>query len=127
MRKNVLTPIAVLLDADLSESQESIPVHIQWLDNMSVQVILGPDSEDAAGTFTVEVTNDFALNADGSVRRSENWVALPLDPSLTVSAGAPTALFADINQSGAVAMRVTFEPEVGSEGTATVLVAGKAI
>jgi len=127
MRKNVLTPIAVLLDADLSESQESIPVHIQWLDNMSVQVILGPDSEDAAGTFTVEVTNDFALNADGSVRRSENWVALPLDPSLTVSAGAPATLFADINQSGAVAMRVTFEPEVGSEGTATVLVAGKAI
>ena len=84
------------------------------------------------GTLSVQVSNTYSQNADGTVRNPGNWVNLPLagGTGTTVTAGAITIGagitngFIDIDQIGSYAMRLVYMATSGS-GTMSATINGK--
>jgi len=75
------------------------------------------------GAMSVEVSNDYSQNADGSVKNAGNWVTLPLDASAPV-AGNSDVGFIDIDLNGGYAIRLRYT-QVSGTGTMQATVAGK--
>jgi hypothetical protein len=75
-----------------------------------------------AGTFTVEVSDDYSENSDGSVRNPGTWNTLPTSTTVTAS-GSPGNGFYDIS-TGAYAIRLTLTSTAGS-GLVTEIVTGQ--
>lgn len=122
--KNVLTPIKIMDAVSLTADRTSTPVQIRYLDNISIQINL---TASPAGAFSVQVSNDFSLNVDGSIRNPGEWVTLTSPSSVTVTAGSPDPIFIDVNQSGASAIRLIWVNNASPDGTATVYLMGKAV
>jgi len=123
-RKNTLTPIKIMDAVDLTSNQTSTPVKITFLDNVSIQINL---TDSPAGSFSVEVSNDFSLNPDGSIRDAGQWTVLTSPSSVTVTAGSPDPIFIDVNQSGANAIRLVWTDNASPDGTATCYLMAKAV
>lgn len=123
-RKNALLPIKIMDAVDLTEDQVSRPIHIQWLDNVSIQVNL---TDSPAGAFSVQVSNDCTLNPDGSVRDPGTWATLTSPAAVTVTAGAPDPVFMEVNQSGAAFIRLAWVDNASPSGTATAWLTAKAL
>lgn len=75
------------------------------------------------GVITVQVSNSYSLNADGSVRNAGSWTTLTLSSATNVS-GATGNGFIDIDQIAGYAVRLIYTRTSGS-GTLNVLIAGK--
>lgn len=75
------------------------------------------------GTFSVEVSNDYSVNGEGTVLNAGTWTALTLSgtPAATGSAGNG---FIDIDGCSAYAMRLKYTRTSGS-GTLNVVVNAK--
>ena len=65
------------------------------------------------GTVTVQVSNDYSTNADGSVRNSGTWDIVPLSASTNVSGNSGQG-FIDLDGVGAFAIRTVYTPISGS-------------
>lgn len=64
------------------------------------------------GTVTVEVSNDYEQNADGSVKTPGSWNPLPgVEGDVSGSSGNG---FVDIYATGAYAMRLIYTPDSGT-------------
>lgn len=125
-RKNAILPLVIMDAVDLEESQVSSVVNIQWLDNIGIQVDVTGSTAD--GTFTVQVSNTYKLNPDGSVRDAGTWVDLTTPAPIEIVDAEPQPIFIDVNQSGAAAIRLVFEPAEGAgAGTATARLTAKAL
>ena len=79
------------------------------------------------GTFSVQVSNTYSLNANGSVANAGNWNTLP--PSAFVGtiptpAGSPGNGFIDVLGTEAYAIRLVYTAASGS-GSLTVLACAK--
>lgn len=71
-----------------------------------------------AGSFSVQVSDDYSENVDGSVRNAGSWNTLPV--SVTVSAaGSAGNGFYEIS-TGAYAIKLVYTPG-GSPGTGTLV------
>lgn len=78
------------------------------------------------GTFSVEVSNDYALNADGrTVKNSGTWSSLPLGGTVSVTADSGTGAI-DVRETGFYAIRLVYTRSAGS-GTLNAYVAGKVL
>ncbi len=81
------------------------------------------------GTITVEVSNDYSQNVNGSVRNAGTWTALTFSvsgstaSSLPVSGNTGTG-FIDIDQLGAYAVRLKYT-KVSGTGTLQSVINGK--
>lgn len=75
------------------------------------------------GTFTVEVSNTYSKNADGSVKNPGNWTALTLSAPTTATGTSGTG-FIDVDQIAAYAIRLTYTPASGT-GVLNAVVASK--
>lgn len=64
------------------------------------------------GTFTVEVSNSYAINADGSVKNAGSWNALPLSPVIS-PAGAPGTGFINLTGLAGYAVRLHYVRTAG--------------
>lgn len=74
------------------------------------------------GTMDVQVSNDYSINSDGSVRNAGHWVTIPsLSTAITGNSGE--GLF-DIVQTGAYAIRLMYTPTSGT-GTLQAFLNGK--
>lgn len=82
------------------------------------------------GTFSVQVSNSFALGSDGKVINAGNWYTLPTSAfmdTLPTAAGAPGTGFIDvIKPTQAYAIRLTFTRSAGT-GTMTILASAKVL
>ena len=81
------------------------------------------------GTFSVEVSNTFALNTDGSVANAGNWTVLPSSAfvgTIPVPSGSAGNGFLDIVGTEAYAIRLIYTAASGS-GTLTVLASAKVL
>jgi hypothetical protein len=76
-----------------------------------------------SGTVTVQVSNDYALNASGGVANAGTWNTLPMSATGAVT-GASGNGFADIDTLGGYATRLVYTPS-GSTGTMTAVVVAK--
>jgi len=75
------------------------------------------------GVFSVEISNTYSLNADGSVGNAGNWAPVTLSTPITASGSADNAF---INLAGleAYAVRLTYTRTSGS-GTLNATICGK--
>lgn len=77
------------------------------------------------GLISVEVSNDYSQNADGTVRNPGTWDTLPLAPTPGVSGNTGFG-FVDIDQLGAYAVRTRYTPSSGT-GTLNAVYKGKVV
>jgi len=81
------------------------------------------------GTVSVQVSNDYSQNADGTVRNPGTWTSLYLNvngtPSQTIAITGNTGSgFVDIETTGAYAIRLIYTSGSGT-GSLNATVAGK--
>lgn len=107
--KNVLLPINILSNGNMSGTLISNVVNVPYLDNISVQFNFTGSPN---GSFFVDVSLD-----------NINWIELPISPAL-VTTSSPAG--ADINQTGFTYLRARYVPVSGT-GTLNVILSGKSI
>lgn len=81
------------------------------------------------GTIAVQVSDDFSLNPDGTVKNSGTWSTLPFNVSGTVVSSAPVSGNSgngalDILQLGFYAVRLVYTAVSGT-GTLTAMINAK--
>jgi hypothetical protein len=76
------------------------------------------------GYFSVQVSNTYSQNADGSVKTPGNWTSLTLSAP-TSATGIPSNGFIDVDATGAYAIRLIFTPSGGSSGILNATIAAK--
>ena len=99
------SPYSVITDADMSANITSQVTIIQKLSMISYSITwLGTAP---IGAISVEVSNDYSQNADGSVKNAGTWNALPLSTTTNVSGNSGNG-FIDIDASAGYALRVVY-------------------
>lgn len=75
------------------------------------------------GTVSVQVSDDYSQNSDGSVNNAGTWNNLPLSITPAVSGNTGNGLI-DIDQLGVYAIRTVYTPVSGT-GVLNVMYKGK--
>ncbi len=117
-----LEPYKVITNGDMSQSSITSSVTIiNRMPNISYSVSWTGSSP--VGTITVQESNDYSLNPDGSVRNAGTWNTMALSGSATVSGNADNGII-KLSQVPSFAIRLVY---TGSSGTGTLnaVVTGK--
>lgn len=115
-----MAPIVVFNNVDLSVSQTSAPIHVQYLDNIGIQFVW---TGTPTGTFGVSVSNTATMSPTGVITGG-TYTPLVLDaPNNPAAAGTSGDGFIDINQIAAAFMKVTYTATSGAGTCQAVLVA----
>lgn len=121
-------PAVVVSAGDMSGNITSLPTIIQQLSMVSYAVSWAGVAP--VGTVSIEASNDYSLNPDGTVANAGIWNPIPflLDGSSVVTAipitGNSGNGFIDIDQHGAYALRLTYAATSGT-GQLQVVINGK--
>jgi len=99
----------------------SSPVSILMLDNIGLQLNVSGTSN---GTFTVQISIDYAKDAEGNVTNAGHWISLGVTQVLT--SGSPNEIYFDLNQLSATWVRVSYTNTSGS-GNVTGFASGKGL
>lgn len=75
------------------------------------------------GAMTVQISNTYSVNADGSVKNAGNWTTLVLSAATSVTGNTGNG-FIDIDATGAYAMRLIYTRGSGS-GTMNAMICAK--
>lgn len=122
-----LRPQIVLNAGDMSGSLISQPTVLQSLSCGSYSLTWAGTSP--VGSVSLEVSDDYKLNPDGTVENAGTWNVAPISVSGTPATSAPVAGntgtgFIDILGTGAYAIRVIYTATSGT-GALTITVNGK--
>jgi hypothetical protein len=125
--RTALRPQVVINAGDMSGNLTSTPTILSSMSMASYS--LSWIGTAPVGTASVQVSNDYSLNAAGQVENGGTWTTLVLSvngsPSTTVPvSGASGSAFIDINQTAAYAVRLVYTSASGS-GALTATIAGK--
>jgi hypothetical protein len=122
MAYNLLYPIHLIMAQSMTSTVTSNPVEVQRQDNIGVQLNW---TGTPVGTFSVEVSMDYAQDYLGNVLNAGNWITLPLSPTIIASGSADTA-YIDLNQLSATYIRIVYAP-TSSTGTLDAYVDAKGV
>ena len=125
--RTALRPQVVINAGSMSANITSTPTILQSLSMVSYSVAWTGTAP--VGTLSVQVSNDYSLNAAGQVENAGTWTTIVMSvngtPSSTVSVSGNTGnAFLDIGQTAAYAVRVIYTAGSGT-GSLTAVVAGK--
>lgn len=113
-------PYRVITNGDMSGD---ITSSVTIISNISLgSYIASWSGATPIGTLTVEVSNDYSVNADGSVKNPGTWVVFP-SATGAVSGNTGTGAF-DVADNGFYAMRLKYTRTSGT-GTMQAYFAGK--
>lgn len=104
-------PYPVVVNGDMSASITSAVTIIQKLSQISYDISWSGSAP--SGSISVQVSNTYSQNADGSVKNAGNWTSLTLSSSTTVSGNTGSG-FIDIDATGAYAIRLVYTPISGT-------------
>jgi len=107
----IFQPHPVITDGDMSLdiiSEVSVITNISMMSYSYTWVGTTP-----VGVISVEVSDDFSQNVDGSVRNPGTWNEIPLSSVPTVSGNSGQG-FIDIDQLGAQAIRTVYSSTSGT-------------
>lgn len=115
-----LKPFSVVTNGNMATSITSEPTIINFISGASYDVSW---TGTPTGTFSVQVSNTYSENVDGSVRNAGNWATVTLSNSVTASGSADNAV---INLAGleTYAVRLVYTSTSGS-GTLNAVICGK--
>ena len=117
----ILSPQQVIINGDMSANIISAVTVIQNVYSLSYDISWTGTAP--VGTMSVQVSNTYSQNQDGSVRNPGNWTTLVLTSPTPVS-GSPGNGFIDIDELGAYAVRMVYNRTSGT-GTMQATIAGK--
>lgn len=117
----ILAPFSVVSDGDMSAAIISDVTIIQNVSMISYDISWSGSSPE--GTISIEVSNTYSKNQDGSVRNPGNWTELILSTNTEVT-GNSGAGFIDIRELSSYAIRLVYTPASGT-GLLNVMAAGK--
>jgi len=117
----LLKPHPVITNGDMSANITSAVTIIQMLSLISYSVSWTGASP--VGEIIVEVSDDYALNADGSVKNAGTWSPLPLSATATVTGNSDSGVI-DISSMPAYAIRLRYARTSGT-GTLTSIITCK--
>ncbi len=106
-----LSPYKVITDGDMSGNLTSKVTIIDKLSLMSYAISWVGTTP--VGTITVEVSNDYLQNADGSVKNAGTWNTLPLSATTDISGNTDNG-FIDIELNAGYAMRLVYTRASGT-------------
>lgn len=114
-------PFSVITNGDMSGNITSKPTIIQKLSMIGYDISWTGTAP--VGTMSVQVSNTYSENADGTVRNAGNWTTLTLSSPTPVS-GATGNGFIDVDATGAYAMRLVYTRTSGT-GTMNATITAK--
>jgi hypothetical protein len=117
----LLQPMPVIVNGDMTTTLISLVTVISNISMMSYSYSWAGTTP--VGAVSVQVSNDYSQNADGTVKNPGTWDTLPLSVSPMIS-GSTGDGFIDIDQLGAYAIRTVYTPTSGS-GSLNVIYKGK--
>lgn len=116
-----LNPQPVIVNGNMSTTLTSVVTIIQKISAISYSYEWSGTSP--SGIVTVQVSNDYSQNADGTVRNPGTWDTMPLSAPTNVSGNTGNG-FIDMDGCAAYAMRTVYTPISGT-GVLNVVIAGK--
>lgn len=114
-------PQPVITNGDMSGDLVSMVSIIDQLVMVSYSIVWTGASP--AGNISVEVSDDYSQNTDGSVRNAGTWNTLPLSAPTPVSGNSDHG-FIDIDAHAGYAIRLAYTSTSGT-GIMNVIVMGK--
>lgn len=131
-RKNILSVYDIISSGNMSVSSlTSLVTSIQYLDDVGIQFTW---SGSPTGTFAVEVSADYAVDINGNVTNSGNWVPLTFTYwsgtafvtafSIPSSVGSP--IYLDLALLSAPYIRAVYTKSAGS-GTLQAVITAKQV
>jgi hypothetical protein len=115
------TPYPVISSGSMGASIVSAVTIIQKLSMLSYS--LSWTGTSPVGVISVEVSNDYSQNGDGTVNNAGTWNTLPLSDPCAVSGNTGTG-FIDIDAQAGYALRLRYTRTSGT-GTLSATAAGK--
>lgn len=98
--------------------------NIEYLDNVGIQIGF-PTTGSPVGTFDVQVSIDYAQDANGNVTNTGNWVSLTLSPVPVANVSA-NQIYIDLNQLSSPWIRLLYTKTSGT-GTFQAYICGKQV
>jgi hypothetical protein len=89
---------------------------IQWMDNFGYQINV--TTVDSAGTFAVQVSNDYQLGEGGVVQNPGNWTPLTLSVGTPTVAAGNENIVISLTQLPYGAIRLMYTATTAGTGTA---------
>jgi len=119
----IYSPFPVITNGDMSGNITSAVTIIQNMSQIGYDISWAGGSGATAGTFSVQVSNTYSQNADGTVKNAGNWTSLVLSNVPTVATASGNG-YIDIDAISAFAMRLVYTRS-GGAGTLQATVCGK--
>ena len=116
----LITPHSVIKDGDMSGDIVSDVTIIQNTTLISYEISWVGTTP--VGTLSVEVSNDYSQNVDGTVRAPGKWTELPLSITPAVSGNTDNG-FIDITELAAYAIRIKYNRTSGVGTMQAIIVA----
>lgn len=107
----ILSPYSVITNGDMSSNIISAVTVVQNLSMISYDISWAGSSP--VGVMSVQVSNTYSQNADGSVKNAGTWTTLTLSTSPAVSSNTGNG-FIDVDATGAYAMRLVYTVTSGT-------------
>lgn len=115
------TPYSVITNGSMAGNITSAVTIVQKLSMISYDVSWVGTTP--VGVMSVQVSNTYSQNADGTVRNAGNWTTLTLSTPATVSGNTGNG-FIDVDATGAFAMRLVYTRTSGT-GTMNATISAK--
>lgn len=122
-RKNTLK-YPLLIGQSLAASFISPVTFIRNTDNVSYQI--NTFTSTSTGTFTVQVSNDYAVSQDNTVTNPGTWVSLTLS-GIPVAQASSDNIGISLNQLPYDAIRLSYTSTIAGTGTCDVTLTSKQI
>lgn len=107
----IAAPYSVITNGSMAGNLTSLVSIIQNLSLMSYSVTWSGATP--IGAVTVQVSNDYTQNGDGTVANAGTWNTLPLSATGTVSGNTGTG-FIDITENAGYALRLVYTAASGT-------------
>lgn len=114
-------PFSVITNGNMAGNIISRPTIVQKLSMIGYDVSWTGTAP--IGTMSVQVSNTYSENGDGTVRNAGNWTTLTLSAPTPVS-GASGNGFIDVDATGAYAIRLVYNRTSGT-GTMNATITAK--
>ncbi len=122
MSSRPIASFPVIVNGNMNASITSLPSIITNLSLMSYDISWAGTAP--VGTMSVQVSNSYSENVDGSVRNAGSWTTVALSSPTSVS-GSTGNGFIDVSQMGASAIRLVYT-RVSGTGTMQAIFTAKA-
>ena len=122
MAYNLLRPIQIVTNGSMATSITGPAIETKQQDNIGFQLNW---TGTPTGTFSFQVSMDYAQDIEGNVTNAGNWITLTVSPAITAT-GAADIAYVDLNQLSAPYARVVYTAVSGS-GTLNAFITAKAV